>query len=112
MEPVGEVCGECVHPGVGYKAAMDIILPEGTKLYSAAQLADLERKNELLRNLTECECGDGFTEHDKGLCVNCVSTVTAPYSLRVAELEAEVSAWRARFTEYQYRPQDDCVALN
>ena len=27
------------------------------------------------------------------------------------ELEREVEAWRARFTEYKYRPQDDCVAL-
>lgn len=70
-----------------------------------------QQENERLRNLAECECGDMFTEHDKGQCVNCISTVTAPYSLRVAELEAEVSAWRSRFTEYRYRPQDDCVAL-
>lgn len=26
-------------------------------------------------------------------------------------LEAEVQAWRQRFPQYVYRPQDDCVAL-
>ena len=28
-----------------------------------------------------------------------------------AELLAEVVAWRTRFPEYEYRPQDECVAL-
>jgi hypothetical protein len=27
------------------------------------------------------------------------------------DMERELSAWRARFPEYVYRPQDDCVAL-
>jgi hypothetical protein len=27
------------------------------------------------------------------------------------ELELEVLAWRERFPQYVYRPQDDCVAL-
>lgn len=27
------------------------------------------------------------------------------------ELEREVAAWRTRFPEYKYCPQDDCVAL-
>ena len=26
-------------------------------------------------------------------------------------LENEVTAWRARFPQYEYRPQDECVAL-
>lgn len=26
-------------------------------------------------------------------------------------LHAEVSAWRERFKQHEYRPQDDCVAL-
>lgn len=64
-----------------------------------------------LRAVAECDCGDEFTEHDKGLRVNCVSTITAPYSVRITKLEAEVAAWRARFPEYKFRPQDDCVAL-
>lgn len=34
---------------------------------------------ERLRDLSMCECGDGFTEHEKGLCVNCASVLTAPY---------------------------------
>lgn len=66
---------------------------------------------ERLRDLSVCECGDGFMEHDKGLCVNCASVLTAPYSVKIAELEAEVDAWRSRFTEYKFRPQDGCVAL-
>lgn len=27
------------------------------------------------------------------------------------KLENEVMAWRSRFPEYEYRPQDECVAL-
>jgi hypothetical protein len=27
------------------------------------------------------------------------------------DLEREVAAWRARFPQYVYRPQDECVAL-
>jgi len=27
------------------------------------------------------------------------------------DLEREVNAWRARFPEHVYRPQDECVAL-
>jgi hypothetical protein len=27
------------------------------------------------------------------------------------ELLAEVIAWRARFPQYQHRPQDECIAL-
>lgn len=26
-------------------------------------------------------------------------------------MENEVAAWRARFPQYEYRPQDECVAL-
>lgn len=33
----------------------------------------------------------------------------APPSLM--DLEAEVAAWRERFSEYAYRPKDDCVVL-
>lgn len=29
----------------------------------------------------------------------------------VATLEAELAAWRSRFPQYEYRPQDECVAL-
>lgn len=29
----------------------------------------------------------------------------------MASLRAEVTAWRARFPQYAYRPQDDVVAL-
>lgn len=30
---------------------------------------------------------------------------------RLASLEKEVAAWRERFPNLKYRPQDDCVAL-
>ena len=31
--------------------------------------------------------------------------------LNIETLEAEVHAWRARFQQYIYRPQDECVTL-
>lgn len=34
-----------------------------------------------------------------------------PYNNRIIELEAELAAWKERFPKYEYRPQDDCVAL-
>lgn len=30
---------------------------------------------------------------------------------KITALCAEVSAWRKRFPQYRYRPQDECVAL-
>ena len=30
----------------------------------------------------------------------------------LAKLRVELQAWKARFPQYRYRPQDDCVALD
>ena len=30
----------------------------------------------------------------------------------INRLHAETNAWKARFPQYRYRPQDDCVALD
>ena len=54
----------------------------------SSELVSLLDECDRLRGLSECECGDGFTENDKGLCVNCVSGITAPYSVKISELEA------------------------
>ena len=35
-------------------------------------VAELEAENKLLRRLAFCACGDGFTEDEPGMCVNCV----------------------------------------
>ena len=32
--------------------------------------------------------------------------------VELQRLRAEVNAWQSRFTQYRYRPQDDCVALD
>lgn len=34
------------------------------------------------------------------------------YPERALMLEKEITAWRDRFPQYRYRPQNDCVALD
>jgi len=36
---------------------------------------------------------------------------TAPSSVLANAADAELAAWRERFPQYRYRPQDDCIEL-
>lgn len=36
---------------------------------------ELEAENKALRVLASCACGDGFTEGEPGICVNCAQAI-------------------------------------
>ena len=58
---------------------------------------------ERLRTLATCGCGDEFTAHDPGICVNCLA---AHDSIRHAELETlrlELAACQARGAKLRVR---------
>lgn len=45
--------------------------------YAEARCAERDAEIERLRALTHCGCGDQFTVHDPGACINCVIGMTA-----------------------------------
>ena len=66
---------------------------------------------------------DAGTEHERTLAgaawvPSRGGTTNEPLVLRIdaeaaiAQLRVELQAWKARFPQYRYRPQNDCVALD
>lgn len=60
--------------------------PEDGNGYGSVEIAEiLSAEVERLRKLSICECDDGFTEHDTGTCVNCVTAMRSPNAQNEAD---------------------------
>ena len=65
---------------------------------------------ERLRTLATCGCGDEFTAHDPGICVNCLAAHDSILHAELETLRRELAACQAREASYegllrQYAPK-------